>query len=93
MLRIVNAGKVLAAMAAADRRIEQVIRVHDNIVTANNGVYILHNGNCEHADSTMRKLTLDVNIATLAAIIFSSAEMGLVFGLDTHRAMLPLMLD
>ena len=93
MMRITDAAKVLDTVAAADPRTEQVIRVHDKLIPDNNGVYILHNGECQHTDSTMRRLTLDVDVATLTSVLFSSESMGAVFGLPTQRGCLPLMLD
>lgn len=93
MMRIVNLEAVLTALAASSPRTDQVIRVHDNFIMANNGVYLLHDGCCEHVDATMRRLTLDVSVSTLTSIIFSSPRLGQIFGLPSARASLPLMLD
>lgn len=92
MMRIIDVGRVLAAIAPVCKH-EQIIRVHDNYITANNGVYVLHDGRCDYVDSTIRRLTLDVDISTLAEILFSTPGVGDIFGLPTDRAMLPLMLD
>ena len=91
MMRLVNVGKVLAAMSRRYPETEQVIRVHDSIIPANNGVYILHAGKCEHVDATLRRLTLDVDVRVLTAILFSSSKVSEVFGLHTGRAMISLM--
>lgn len=93
MMRIINAEKVLSAIGNDKMAAEQVIRVHDNILPQNNGVYIIGNNGCRRVDETLRRLTLDVDIATLTGIIFSSEKIGSVFGLRTSRAAMPLMLD
>lgn len=93
MGRIVNAGMILAALAAASPATEQVIRVHDPIVETNSGIYILRRGECDKVESTMRRITLDVDVSVLTRILFSAPEIGSVFGLPTSRPQLPLMLD
>ena len=93
MMRIINAEKVLGVISTGEMTAEQVIRVHDNILPQNNGVYIIGNNGCRRVDETLRRLTLDVDIATLTGIIFSSEKIGRVFGLQTSRAMMPMMLD
>lgn len=93
MLRILDAHALLSAMAATDRRIEQVIQLHDKIIPANNGIYIIRDGRCTRTDSTMRHITLDVDISVLATILFSAPKVGHTFGIRTERPALPLMLD
>ena len=93
MLRLTNVEKALTILAAASPATDQVIRVHDDIVPDNNGVYILRGGKCTRTDSTIRRLTLDVPVSTLTSILFSSEKIGDIFGLKTSHAMLPLMLD
>ena len=93
MLRIIDVGKVLTATAAADRKAYQVIRVHDALIPANNGVFFIKDGKCTRSDSTMRSLTLDVDISVLTTILFSDPKIGKIFGIPTDRPALPLMLD
>lgn len=93
MLRIIDAMTVLTALAQAHPELEQVIRLHDSIIPANNGVFILRHGKCTRTDFTMRHLTLDVDIAVLTSLLFSSQRVGEVFSLPTVRPALPLMLD
>lgn len=93
MARIVDADRVLSAIAASDSGIDQVIRVYDPLIPTNTGIYMLRGGECRRTDSTMRRITLDVGIDVLTRIVFSSAEIASVFGLPGGRPLLPLMLD
>lgn len=93
MARIVNVEAVLSTIAAADHDVDQVIRVTDPYIQANNGIYIMRNGECDRTEHTMRRITLDVNINVLTRIIFSSPRIADVFGLPGARPMLPMMLD
>ncbi len=93
MCRIINVDAVLSKLAAANPGIEHVMRVHDDRIAENNGIYIIANGKCEHTDTTTRHITLEANVSTLTTILFSPASIGEIFKLPTSRAMLPLMLD
>lgn len=93
MGRIVNAELLLKALVAENPKTEQVIRVHDRLIPDNDATFIIHNGTVERTKSTMRRLTLDVGIDTLAKIIFNSERIGSVFGLPTFRPAMTLMLD
>lgn len=93
MMRLVNVSRALEIMAASAPEIDQVIRVHDNIIAANNGVFVLHRGKCQRMDATMRRITLDVNVPTLTSILFSSKHVGEVFGLNTSMASMALMME
>ena len=74
MMRIVDANAVLSALALHDRKMQQVILLRDPIVHANNGYYIIRNGECRMVENTMRPVTLAVDISTLTSIIFSSSQ-------------------
>lgn len=93
MMRVVNVEAALGTLAAANRRIEQVIRVSDRIISENNAIYILKDGKCHRVDSTLRHLTLDVTVDVLTRILFSSSRIGDIFGLPTSRPRMSLMLD
>lgn len=93
MARIVNVGAMLSAVAAADTTTDQVIRVTDPIIPANDGIYILRNGECERTEQTLRRTTLDVSVDVLTRIVFSSQRIAEIFGITGSRPMLPLMLD
>ncbi|MDE5555527.1 MAG: sterol carrier protein domain-containing protein, partial [Muribaculaceae bacterium] len=93
MVRIVNVEKLLQAIAAEYPQTEQTIRIHDRIILENNGVFIVKRGQVERTNSTIRRLTLDVTIETLAKIIFNSKRIGETFSLPTFRPSMSLMLD
>lgn len=93
MARIVNAQLVLSTLATSYPAIDQTIRLHDNLIAANNGVYILRHGNCDKVSDTMRRITLDVDISVLTRILASTPAIGDVFGLPATRPTLQLMLD
>lgn len=93
MARIVNAEKLLQAIASEYPQTEQTIRIHDRLLPENNGVFIIKRGQVERSNSTIRRLTLDVAIDTLAKIIFNSKRIGETFSLPTFRPAMSLMLD
>lgn len=93
MGRIVSVEKLLEAIASQYPSTDQVIRVRDRVLSDNDGVFIIHGGHVEHVSSTMRRITLDVGIDTLAKIIFNSKRIGDTFSLPTFRPSMSLMLD
>lgn len=93
MMRIVNPMKLFTVLAKTYPQIDQVIRLRDNLITENNGYYIIKNGTCQFLKSANRRPILDVNIANMTKIIFSSEKIGEIFNLPTCHALLPLMLD
>lgn len=93
MARIVNVEMMLSALAASDAKIDQVVRVYDPIIPSNNGIYILHKGECEKVQTTLRRVTLDVTVDVLTRLLFSSPSIGQVFDLPTERPLISLMLD
>ncbi|MDE6703426.1 MAG: GNAT family N-acetyltransferase [Muribaculaceae bacterium] len=93
MGRIVSVEKLLEAIASQYPATDQVIRVRDRVLPDNNAIFIIHNGKVERVSSTMRRVTLDVGIDTLAKIIFNSKRIGETFSLPTFRPSMSLMLD
>lgn len=93
MMRIIDAQAVFSALAEANPSMQQVIALHDPLITANNGYYIIRGGECRMTDSTMRPVTLNVDISTMTSILFSSPQIGSVFGISSCRPTLDLMLD
>lgn len=91
MTRIINVEKTLGMLTEAHPGLDTVIRVHDKYIPANNGVFVLHNGQCRRLDSTIRHLSLDVSVNTLGSLLFSSEAVGKVFGLPTARINLQMM--
>ncbi len=93
MLRIVDAYGLLSAIAAEYPDTEQVIRLHDDLIPDNNGIFIIHGGKVERSHSTMRRITLDVPTDILAKIIFNSRKIGRTFAMPSFRPSISLMLD
>ena len=93
MGRIVNVERLLQGLAAEAPGTEQIIRVHDRLISDNDAIFIVHNGSVERTATTMRRVTLDVRVDTLAEIIFNSRRVGDVFGLPSFRPAMSLMLE
>lgn len=93
MLRVLNVEMMLDVLAAAYPDVEQVIKVHDPILGANNSIFTLHKGQCIRTPDTMRRITLDVGVDVLAAILFSDSRIGNIFGIPSVRPFISLMLD
>lgn len=93
MARIIDVQTVLSALAAADKKINQVVRVHDPLIASNNGVFTLRDGECEATPDTSRRVTLDVDISVLTRLLFSAPAVGRVFDLPTSRPVMSLMLE
>ncbi len=93
MGRIVNVGLLLKSLVSNSPATEQVIRVHDRLISDNDAIFIIHNGHVERTSSTMRRITLDTSIDTLAKIIFNSRRTGEIFGLPSFRPDMKLMLE
>jgi predicted acetyltransferase len=93
MCRIINVEKVLSKMATAHPEINQVIRVYDDKIAENNGIFIVSDGKCQRANPSEKKVTLEASVTTLTSILFSETAIGEIFKLPTERAMLPLMLE
>lgn len=96
MVRILNAEALLAAVAASHSRLKYNVRVRDEIIEANNGLFALSGGKCRRVEcgaELSSEPNLDVDIVTLAAILFSSERTASIFGLPARRPNMSLMLD
>lgn len=93
MMRIVNVGATLDALAANNPDVSQIIKVKDSIVKENNNTYIIDKGKCIVDNSGKHKPTLDVSVDVLTKILFSTPQIGNIFGLPTSRPTISLMLD
>lgn len=96
MMRIINVEKVFSILAAHIKELNQTIKVSDNIIDQNNGIFILHNGHCQRMEIGSDldiKLDLEVNITILTKILFSDPSIGRIFGIQTERPNISLMLD
>lgn len=93
MARIINAESVLAALATAYPKIDQVVRVTDPLIASNNSIFTVRDGECTRTPATLRRPTLDVTIDVLTRIVFSAPEVGKIFNISTHRPVMTLMLE
>lgn len=95
MARIVNAGTILGLLAAATPDLRTVIRLSDPVMPENSGIYSVARGECTVIGES--ELTgapdFDIDIVTLAEILFSSPAIGSVMGIPSRRLHMALMLD
>lgn len=95
MIRITNVEAALAELAAAEPRIKFAVRVKDDMIAANNGIFVINNGKCfrkDYKDDSI-KLSFDVNVKVLAEIMFSHGSIGELFDIPSKRPYISLMLD
>lgn len=96
MARIVNPETVLEALAEAYPKLRLNIRLTDDILPENCGIYTLCDGKLTVADDSpegRRKVDLDVNPMTLTSLLFSSRPIAEITGLPAARPHMSLMLD
>lgn len=93
MLRVANVEMALSALASANPQIDQVIKVSDPIIGANNSIFTLHGGECRRTPDTLRHLTLDIPVDVLSRLLFSAPSIGDIFTLPATRPFISLMLD
>ena len=93
MGRIVDAAKILGILAAAHPDLHITIRLRDEQLPHNTGVYVVKDGVCQHTPWREGKFDLDIAPDTLAAILFSSHDTGEIFDLPARRPYMALMLD
>ncbi|MDE6612266.1 MAG: sterol carrier protein domain-containing protein, partial [Muribaculaceae bacterium] len=68
------------------------INLTDSLLAENSGVYLIDGGRCSRSDQSV-KADLEVDVSTLAAILFSNHHMGALFGIPARRPYMALMLD
>lgn len=93
MARIADAATVLGATAATSPHIHTRIRLRDNIVKANNGIFSITAGTCIREDSPGGHIDLDIDVSVLTSILFSAPKTAAIFGLPGSRPLMALMLD
>lgn len=94
MARIINPLALLDVLAASHPNLHYCICLTDRELPQNNGCYTLTEGRCTFAPGQARRhCDLNVDTATLAAILFSHPEAGLIFNLPTRRPYIAMMLD
>lgn len=93
MTRIVNVSEMLAVLARLYTSLKIVIKVSDNIIPENNKIFIVDDGNVSPVSTFSGHIDLDVTVNTLASILFSTPQVGEVFGLPALRPFMSLMLE
>ncbi|MDE6854801.1 MAG: GNAT family N-acetyltransferase [Muribaculaceae bacterium] len=93
MARITRPDLLLGALAKAVPHFVQTIRLTDDSLPENSGIYVIGAGECRRADEAPGKVDLDISTETLAALLFGSHETGDLFGIPSRRPFMSLMLD
>lgn len=94
MCRLTDVGVALSAVAAAQPSFKSTIRVSDPLIPQNNATYRIADGEIDiSAYATNSRLDFDVDVSTLADIMFSSPAMGNIIGFPSVRPHISLMLD
>lgn len=93
MMRVVNAGELLGAVAAQDPALKLAVRLADPLLPVNSHTFVVGRGECHVDDAFGGRLDLDLDIATFARIVASSPETGSVVGFPSRRLSMRLMLE
>lgn len=93
MLRVVRPDSALAVIAASHPELKLSIRLNDQLIPENSGVYLIANGSVEQVDDYAGVPDLDVSPAVLTALMFGSEPVADVTGLPAMRPRISLMLD
>lgn len=96
MARIVNPESFLGAIAERFPKLTLTVRLTDDILPENSGIYTLRDGRLTVANDSeegRRRANLDVNALTLASLLFSSHPIAEITGLPASRPHMSLMLD
>ena len=92
MLYTVNVKTVLEALAKADPRWRCTLRIHDDILPANSGIYRVKSGNVVELESAST-FDFDLSQSVFSGMLFSSEKMGDLLGFPSQRPSMALMLD
>lgn len=92
MLRVVNAASALAAVAAANPDLKLRLRLRDDLLPDNSGVYTLAGGRLT-VGRDIGAVNLDLTPPVLASMLFSSTPIAAITGLPGVRPRMSLMLD
>lgn len=93
MLRIINVLTVLDTVAAKNPQIEQYIKISDPEIESNNHIFHIAGGRVDITDGYSGRLTNEVDIKTLAGVLFNTPATGELFGLPATRPSMSLMLE
>lgn len=95
MARVVNAEAALEAVAEAHPTLRLTLRLRDDIIPENTGVYTISAGHLRVADAINHGAVPDLEVTpgVLTSLLFSSAPVSEVMGLPGRRPQMSLMLD
>lgn len=93
MLRIVDARKVLETLAAANPSVKVSLKITDPLIEENNRLYSIENGKVKVDAAQNVNPDDELDIKTLAEVLFSTSAIGDLFNLPARRPSMALMLE
>ena len=94
MLRTVHADSALAIIAAANPKLKLTVRLTDNLLPHNSGIYRLAGGEVDLLPELPKHgVDLDVTPDVLTSLMFSSAPIADITGMPACRPRLTLLLN
>lgn len=93
MLRIINAYEVLTAIAKNNPAISQTFKISDNYIRENNHIFIIDGGKVTVNDEWKGKIDTEMDIKTMAEVLFNTHATGSLFGVPSVRPSMSLMLE
>lgn len=93
MLRILNVYSLLQAIAGKNPSLSQVLKISDTRLAYNNHIYVMDWGDVRIADDWTGKIDTEMDIKTMAEVLFNTHATGNLFGLPSSRPSMSLMLE
>jgi predicted acetyltransferase len=96
MVRIINAEKLLSIFAFKNPEKSFLIKLNDNIITSNNGIYKVDNGTCTRLNNPMEiQMELDINLLCRLLFGYQIDKIGnqISSQFKTHKSTMNFMLE
>lgn len=93
MARVIDAEKLLGLVAAAYPYFKCTIRLSDDILLENNGFFVISDGKCFVIDEKDIEPDYDINIETLASMLFGDNHVAELLSFPSQRPYMSLMLN
>lgn len=93
MLRIINVEKVMSMVAQANPELSNVIKVNDGIIPQNSHTFRIHRGSVEIYDDFKDRINMELDIKTLAEVLFCTPATGKLSGIFSVSPSMGLMLE
>lgn len=97
MARILQPEVFMSVLAARHPELTLTVRLGDDIIPSNTGIYVIKGGKCTFISATDfppgAKVDLDVTAEIFTAVVFSSHSTSEIIGLPASRPAMGLMLD